>query len=247
MAKLNEDFVKCRLDNVQNLQSAINYIFVLLGIKYTDQEQEERDIQTAVLIDFIRDRFGQLTVEEIKHAFKMYVSNELGIKKFRLLDCISASDVLNAFLEHRAEILRLHDSKKQILSLPTISEESKKEIVKNGITRVFNEFKESKDFGSNTVEYVFDELVSYGLIKLPNDPESKLAKWYEGYKQKATAIVMARAKQTENRSDKNKIINDIKNNTSSLVFSETKKLVLEQYFLKLIEDDADIETIIKFK
>lgn len=247
LAVLSEDYVKCRQENEQNLAGTINYLFHLINVKIEEGQEQDRDLQTVVLMDFIRDKFGHLTTEEIKEAFKIYTSGGFGIEVYRMLDSIIVSNVLNKYLDYRAENLRVYDNKKQVLELPIITENGKKEIVKQGIIRVFNEFKESKSFGTNNTEYVFDELVSYGLIKLPSEHTPKINDYYKRYEDMAKLIVSAEVKKKTNRSDVSKLLQEIRQDRSKLVELKTKELVLEQYFLQMIKDDTSMEDIIKEK
>lgn len=238
---------KCREETTTNIQRAINYIYVLLGVKTEDNEQNDRDLQTAVLIEFVRDKFGQLTVEEIRNAFKMYVSGELGIKKFRMLDCISASDVLTEYMNIRSERLRIYKSSEKPLFIESISDSKKTEIINSGIVRVFNEYKENRSFGSNLVAYIFDQLVLYGIIFLPKEKGSKLGRYYQEQKEKAKNLLILEAKKNEKISDAKKIIKEIKGDTNSLIEIKTKEIILSQYFDKIIIEDKSIQEILKDK
>ena len=110
------------------------------------------------ILDFIKDKFGDLTAEEIKQAFKMYVAKEFpDIKVFRILDSIVVGDVLNAFREYRNESLRTYSQKKQLLltqEVP-ISESEKKEIRKNLLKLIQKEIKENNQQGKETL---YDEV-----------------------------------------------------------------------------------------
>lgn len=147
LAILNEDFPK--LKNViskEETNNLMNYLLAILNIKVSSNEEKmELNNQMVVIHDFLKTKFGNLTIPEIKEAFKMYVANEFsGIKVFRLLDCVSIGEVLTAFLSYRADFLRTYDSKKR-LSLEThlkVSEIQKNEIRESFLKSIFNDLTE---------------------------------------------------------------------------------------------------------
>ena len=97
IAVLNEDFQKLRESNANDLSALINYIIIILNIKVEDSKEEiQRMNQQMVMVgDFLRTKFGHLTIPEIKEAFKMYLAREFpNIKVFRILDCPSIGEVL---------------------------------------------------------------------------------------------------------------------------------------------------------
>ena len=113
LAKLQEDYPKIKNEQVQVIDGTINYLFALLNIQFKPEERLYRDAQTLVLSEFLQDRFKHLTLEEVKTAFKMYAAKELPqLKTFRILDCISLDEVLNAFVEHRNQNLHIYNLKK---------------------------------------------------------------------------------------------------------------------------------------
>ncbi|MBC7749572.1 MAG: hypothetical protein H7Z76_13530 [Methylotenera sp.] len=146
LAVLNEDFPK--LKNVvskEETNNLMNYILAILNIKVSSPEEKtELNNQMIVIHDFLKTKFGHLTIPEIKEAFKMYVAKEFqDIKVFRLLDCISVGEVLTAYINFRNDSLRVYDDKKRLLlaeAEPT-SEEKKKEIRNDFLKQIFEDLK----------------------------------------------------------------------------------------------------------
>lgn len=95
----------------------LNYLITILNLKAsTETEAKDLSIQMLVVMDFIKSKFGSLTIPEIQEAFKMYLAKEFpGVKVFRILDCVVVGEVLNAFKEFRNESLRVYDRKKLLL------------------------------------------------------------------------------------------------------------------------------------
>jgi len=113
----------------------------------TSNEDEFKDleIQIVVALDFIKSKFGFLTTEEIKEAFKMYVARQFkDIKVFRILDSVSIGEVLNAYIEFRNQSLAPYERKKQNLINATsgITDSEKQKIRNEFLKTVFDDLKE---------------------------------------------------------------------------------------------------------
>lgn len=146
LAVLNEDFPK--LKNVvskEETNNLMNYILAILNIKVSSPEEKaELNNQMIVIHDFLKTKFGHLTIPEIREAFKMYVAKEfVDVKVFRLLDCVSVAEVLTAYINFRNDSLRVYDDKKRLLlaEAETTSEEQKKEIRNNFLKQIFEDLK----------------------------------------------------------------------------------------------------------
>lgn len=128
-----------------------------------------------VVMDFIKNRFGGLTIEEIKEAFKMYVAKEfIEIKVFRMLDSVCAGEVLNAYINHRAEMLKIYNAKKMdALNSPTQpTEEQKKEIREQYLKFLFDELTASNAI--NVHKDFYDELDAKGKFTLSIEEKKEM-------------------------------------------------------------------------
>ena len=144
LAILNEDYPKVKsIESKQEINGLLNFLITILNIKVASEEEKlQLDKQMILIFDLIKTKFGNLTVPEIKEAFKMYVSKEFeDIKVFRLLDCIVVGEILTAFVNFRNDSLRVYDDKKRLLLAepqPT-SEEQKKQIRNDFLKSIFDE------------------------------------------------------------------------------------------------------------
>lgn len=160
LAKLNEDFPKIRtVADAAEVTDLMSYIIRILNIKVASKaEQDEMDFQMPIILDFIKSKFGTLTIPEIKEAFKMYVAREFeGIKVFRILDCILVGEILTAYTDFRNESLRIYDSKKQTLLLEATqtAEVDKKAIREAFLRQIFDDL--NKKGYSNDVWLLWEE------------------------------------------------------------------------------------------
>lgn len=180
LAILNEDHPKVKnIESKQETDELINFLVTILNIKVSSKEEElQLDKQMILIFDLIKTKFGSLTIPEIKEAFKMYVAKEFSeIKVFRMLDCISVGEVLNAYKDFRNESLRIYDSKKKKIleALPEVSEIQKNEIRERFLKSIFSELTE-KSFSSNAW-HLFSKLEEDG--KLPMSLQEKKTLYFQ--------------------------------------------------------------------
>lgn len=253
LAVLSEDFPKVRNEGANELSELINYIVTLLNLKVEDSEEEKgkMDMQMLLVGDLIRTEFGSLTIPEIKTAFRMYVSKQLPVKVFRILDCISVGEVLTAFIDYRNESLRVYDEKKRAMKeqsqLPEVSKSQKQELVKSGIIRVFNEYKETKVLPEPNA-WIFDELYERGLIKGGTTPA--LQAYYQKKYEQAQQEIETELKQQNIESpahlrEVKTEIEKVITGQSDKVIIRTKSIILKEYFDKLLNNNETIEKYLK--
>lgn len=177
LAILSEDFPKLKeIHNNSETDALINYLLTILNIKVSNEiEAKDLQIQMLVVSDFLKSKFGFLTVEEIKEAFKMFVAREFpDIKVFRILDCVSIGEVLQAYTNFRNESLRTYIDKKQVLlsAPPPKTDEEKKQIRLKFIEMLYEEIK--KDKFSNSAWLLYDELFNSGKIQISDEEKKEI-------------------------------------------------------------------------
>ena len=245
LAIINEDYPKFRL--IQDLTEndfLINYFITLLNIKCSSlEEKKDLQIQMIVILDFIKSKFGFLTIPEIKEAFKMYVAKDFGHKEiYRNLDTILVSDVLNCFVNFRSDSLRTYNEKNNILAIEAsnkLSDSEKEKIMIDAVNNKFTEFIETKQV-SEPVEHIFKELFDRKLLKMPTKDTPNTSAYYDKKLSEAKIQVERELKSQISTSKKetNKIKEElvkILNNESGKVEIRAKKLVLIDFFNKQIE------------
>ena len=104
----------------------------------------------------------------------MQVARELPkLKVYRILDCPSIGEVLQAYTDFRAEALRKYSQQKTALLQAPIgpTEEDKKKIRNQLLDIIFEDLK--KKGYSNDAHFLYDELYNSGKIKV-TDLEKKI-------------------------------------------------------------------------
>jgi len=175
LAKIHEDYPKLKeIQNVQDFDNLINYLVTLLNIKCSNEnEAKDLKIQMLVVTDFLKSKFGNLTIEEIKEAFKMYAAREFpNIKVFRLLDCICIGEVLQAYVDFRNDSLLYYKNQKQNLlnAMPEKTDEEKNKIRLEFIKMLYEEIRNDKF--SNNAWLLYDDLCTSYKIEV-TDAEKK--------------------------------------------------------------------------
>lgn len=196
-----------------------------------------------VVSDFIKTKFGFLTIPEIQEAFKMFVAKEFSeIKVFRILDCIVVGEVLNAFIDFRNENLRVYEQKKQSVMLEKenkITPDKEFKIMSEAINKKYYEYLESKDI-QEPFAHIFKELIERSIIKMPTKETPKLSLYYDNKIKEASEQLIDEFKNTS-ETDKYKrklikeVLQSIINQEDNLeaktkIEMRAKKLVLIDFF-----------------
>jgi len=237
LERIKTTFPKVRQSNLENDNDSelINYLVVLLNLKTTNNvDNDNLQVQMLVVLDFIKSKFGFLTTEEIKEAFKKYVAGDFAIKVFRILDSIVVADVLNAYIDYRAEIIRTHGSKKTEEIMP-ISEEEKKNIIKNSINDRYNFFLENNEV-QDPILHIFSFLVENKKIQLPSEKtknyyDKKILEATEQIKNENTISVSDKKERLKMKEILNSIINnDLSLDAKNKIEIRAKKLIIIDFF-----------------
>jgi len=239
LAVLNEDYPKIKsIQTVSEVDNMMNFMISILNIKVSnEEEQSELENQMIMVLDLIRTKFGNLTIPEVREAFKMYVAREFEIKVFRLLDCVSVGEILTEYTNFRNESLRVYTDKKIKAQhkLPEITDSEKEEILKKGVNRVFKEYLETCETQDNT-EYIFDYLIETGFIKNNNNPkvveyyQSKLAEARESVKNELQNLMISDDEIVRKKAKSE--FEEFKKDDVPKTIIRAKKIVLIDFFEK---------------
>ena len=222
-------------------------ICMLCGIKQNQSSEVWQDITNLIF-----SYYSDLTVEEIFKAFELERFGEYPerTEHYQFFNSEYVSAVLKKYKVWKNNTKIQHNITKpeNIASLPSISDSHKEEILINGIIRVFNEYKTTKILPEPNT-HIFDELISRGLILGANTP--KLEKYYaEKMEQAKFELKLELESQKSSvgfieRKNISREIESIINGNSNKIIVKTKKIVLKEYFDKLIEQEVQIENKLK--
>lgn len=227
----------------------ITKIAVLAGIKNEIDYANKSD-----LLRFVKTRCNSITLEEFYKAFEMerFGMYDTKTDHFQLFNAEYCASIINKYLKWKRTSQIEHNlSNTDVKSLPDVTDSQKKGIMNNALIRVFNEFKQSKTL-PQPCNYIFDELVERGMIKL--GVTDKLVAYYEKTTRIARSQLLreleAQKRVSRDKAESNSLkeqIEKITKGSTESVYGRVKKIVLTQYFTKLVLQEVDIKTLIDEK
>ncbi len=217
-------------------------ICALAGIKSEIDSLIKHDLTKMIFYSY-----GDLTLEEIYKAFELerHGTYETKTEHFNLFNADYVSSILKKYKEWRQQMRRTH-----YLSPPKptteMEDSEKKQIIDNGIIRKFNEFKESKKIEDPFV-YIFDELFDRKIIKGSDTPA--LAMYYQKKLEQANLEIVTELKNftSADKAERNKIKDELEkilSGDSSKVQIRAKRIILTEFFNKLVLQGTEIETLL---
>jgi len=261
LAVLNEDYPKLKFCDADKLEEMINYILTIMNIRVEDTKAAKQEMKTQMFLigDLLRTEFGNdVTIPEVKHAFKMYVSKKLNVRVFRLLDCIAVGEVVSAYIEHREAQLEVYSENRLRLTHSEVNKEyifnpDRDEIVKmlhKGTVDCYMEYLKTGEVDDGKF-YIFDTLYKIGVLPKIDETESITAAYM---KKKNKAIMQIRRELVDKKKkalykwQENEIIADIINvnkGVDNRVNVRAKSLVLAGFFDKLPKDKTGLEKLVE--
>lgn len=258
---------KCNLPNVSFIKESYNFVKIrdrqtdpdikmLIGITMAKIsvlggfKNEIDQINKQDILKLILSSCSDLTLEDICKAFELERYGELGAKTehFQLFNAEYVASVLNKYRTWKTNIKFQHNITKELGPANNeISEEEKKNIVTQGIIRVFNSYKENKELETPNA-YIFDELFERKIIR---DAETEAEKLYYAKKYNQAADEVEKeldGHQSTSTMDLKNIrieLEKVQMNKSEKVIIRCKGLILKDYFDKLIRKEKLIEEILK--
>ncbi len=214
-----------------------------IGIKSIDPLNRS-DISKMIL-----STYNDLTLEEIYKSFELerYGVYEDKTEHFQLFNSEYVAAVLKKYRNWKQNTKIQHNISPPV-ALPQQTDSDKKEIITNGIVRVFNEFKDSGIMPEPN-NYIFDELLERKIIREPVTEGE--VKYYARKKIQAEEEIKSELrpqKETFDNVAKKRVkeeLDKIIHGNSDKVVARLKKLVLTDYFTRLIKENKSIEQILQ--
>ena len=182
------------------------------------------------LNEFIKASNFNLTIEEIKHAFNLFVQGEFSIKPMQQLNAIVFGNVMKEYKVYKIEKLRVYRQKKQLRenqkAIP-----SKQDQEKMLDEAIVNAYLEYKNIGTLTgvVSHIYDYLFKQG--KLPPHTKEFKAMIFK------KAQTIAKNEQMTQASKSIELHRNLKNALAKIEAGKfdglktiSKRLVLIEYF-----------------
>jgi len=204
-----------------------NLTIHLLNLLAVNSGKKDHQIK---LIEFIKASNFNLTIEEIKYAFNLFVQGEFAMKPMQQLNAVVFGQVMKEYQAYKNEKLRVYRQKKQInenqADIPSKQEQEK--MLDEAIMNIYLEYKNTGTI-TGVTSHIYDYLYNQGkLPKHTKEFKSMILK-------KAKAI--AKSEQMTNASKSIEFHRNLKNALAKIETGKfdglktiSKRLVLIEYF-----------------
>lgn len=191
-------------------------------------------------IKFIMDNYLHYSPEEIEKAFSLYIKNELVVPVFQQLNSVVVGKVMSAYEEYKTKKLAEYRRKQleQKNKPKPMTAQEIEFIMIEGCDRLFKNYVSTKEI-DGMYTHIYDYLFDKNLL-----PTDKLYKQAIFAKAKIMAV-RERKEEGHSQHQKKAIIEKAVeqileggDNSKSILIS--KKLVLIDYFDKLIREDKNL-------
>lgn len=151
----------CQLLDIEPIKQSLRYAFMLVGLRANNLPSEE---EKAVLINFILKNYGGHTPEEIRLAFEMAVSGELGIDPncYENFSVLYFSKIMNAYREWACE------EYKEVVEPPVQTiypDEENDNLYRYDIENFYQRLRMGREQPQNAGKHFKEILVKDGLMK----------------------------------------------------------------------------------
>ncbi len=196
-------------------------------------------------IKYITESCVNYTPKEIEKAFQLAISGEINIDMFQQLNAVVIGKVMMAYETYKGEKLTKHRKKMADDKIKadeySLTPEEIEEIMIEGCDRIFKDY-EQNGMISEQCAHLYDYIFKKDL--LPRDKEYKDEKMKKAKLiAKSEAMTRAGGDYELHRKLKDTLI-DLQNGIGGNIVSIAKRLVLEDYFTKLIKEDKSILNMI---
>ena len=213
-----------------------------LGIKETPQADEVK-----MIVFFIKQNFGDLTLEEITNSFNLAIARKLDIdpNHYQNFSALYVGGILDAYKEYKGNHIKLYRQKELEAQEQAEAEKNRpsdeelKEMRLHSLLGIWDRYKSGdEDEVEWQVTAYYDILMDAGLITLTNDEKKDIA-------QRAKAICLDEVQNSKkNPFQIQRFVKEITehspNNPSQKVVSRCKLLATQMYFDILIRDGVDL-------
>lgn len=222
-----------------------NKIMGMAGISTRLDEFNATDITKMIF-----NLHSELTIEEIYKAFELerHFGYEEKTEHYNLFNADYISKIFMKYKKWKQNQKHIHNISppKQI---PEMTDSEKKQIIDNGIIRKYNEYVETQSIEEPFV-YIFDELIERNVIKSRGENTPSLDQYYQNKINQAHLEITKELKNftSADKSERNSVKAELErviNGSSNKVEIRAKRIILGEFFTKVIRSGNPIEKIIK--
>lgn len=230
---------KTKIKNIgrQAASDIVNYFAVMLGLR---DEKIPDGMDKANLVNYIFERCGESTLEEVKLAVNLYIQGKLDYNK-ELYDRLSAlfiENVIQSYNRYRLNFIQpIRDTDDEI----PLTWEQKQKIIEDGLLNQFEIYRNKKkliDFGVG-----YNQMVKRGILRMTYSQIKeciRLAKYevaLENTRQSNTFMSIAQLRSMYHKS-KSKFNTDVR--------IKTKWIALKLLYDDIIDNGGTLEYYLNF-
>ena len=213
-----------------------------LGIKDMPNAEEIK-----MIVFFIKQNFGDLTLDEITNAFNLAIARKLSVdpNHYQNFSALYIGGILDAYKEYKISHIQLFRQKEMEEQERVLAEKNKpskeelKEMRLNSLLTIWENYKtgEEEEVEWQVTAY-YDILTDAGLITLSNDEKKDIA-------ERAKAICLDEVQNSKkNPFQIQRFVKEITGHSpktpSQKVVTRCKLLATQMYFDNLIRDGLDL-------
>ena len=245
-------------ESYYHYKCALLVIFKYLNLDYKETVRGEgtKDIPDSegmqLIYNTVKDSFPKFNANDIVFAFilamqgKIKHGNEnIDLKLYgNKFNALYLTIILNAYASYRREIIYKYNeieknNQKLLPQQCEYTEQEKENIIKSGIIRIFNEYKNGKKLVG--VSHIFDYLIKKGLLEVEKGSEE----WHEKYQKAVENIKNEKTSKAQIHDLRMFIKNMELQKELSEIDIEIKILFIAEYFDSIIEFEDNIENYLK--
>jgi len=206
------------------LANLIIHLLDLLAVK-----SGKRDHQIK-LIEFIKSSNFSLTIEEIRHAFNLFVQGEFTTKPMQQLNAVVFGNVIRDYTAYKREKLRVYRQKKQMYenrkAIPSKQEQDK--LLNDATTSLYLEYKNTGTI-TGVTSHIYDHLYKKGVLP-PHTKEFKSMILKKARVIAKSEEMTKASKSIEMHRNLKTAIKKIEDGSFNGLITISKRLVLLEYF-----------------
>lgn len=220
-----------------------------LGIKEMPQAEEIK-----MMVFFIKQQFGELTLSELTNAFNLAIGRKLDIdpNHYQNFSALYVGGILNAYKEYKKTHIKVYRDKEdkaleeEATRKARPSDEELQEMRLKALLNIWDNYKSGEEPEVEwQVTAYYDILNDAGLINLSNEEKKDIAK-------RAKSICSEEIrKSNQNEFRIKRILKEIAEhspkNPSQKVVNRCKLLATQNYFDILIRDEVDLREQLNLK
>lgn len=179
--------IPVRVRSQEDLKEVLRYCMVLVGLRGANMPTDE---EKFVLLNFIRDNFGNQTPEEIRLAFEYAIAGkfEIDVKCYENFSCEYFGRIVKAYIEFARNEVKVKPKELEAAKPAPSDDELKKMAIDNAnfhrqMLIEYNKGNSLLDWKSlGGLSSLYSDLKKFGIFKINEDEQKRIMDKYKHLK-----------------------------------------------------------------